>query len=192
VSAPLAAAAASGENVPDTNNHTIINTNTESGAEVETAPTPLLTEPGELGKEDVPGNGSYSLNEVPRDLVDVALERQNPDPTSKVKCELALPATASPKQQRSSLILFNLAAKLEDSKTNDLPPEGTPKPAYLRRLDSPDSHHGQLIMSKAKLQLIINTAIQKAGQVRLSSLPIVKQKFEVALSKLESSLVGTT
>jgi hypothetical protein len=67
----------------------------------------------------------------------------------------------------------------------------TPKPAYLRRLDSPETHHGQLIAAKARLQLLINRGLQVADKVRLDKVPEIKASLERALAKLEASLVTT-
>jgi hypothetical protein len=65
----------------------------------------------------------------------------------------------------------------------------TPKPAFLRRLDSPETHHGQLIAAKARLQLLINRGLQVADKVKLSKVPEIKTSLEKALAKLEASLV---
>ena len=68
----------------------------------------------------------------------------------------------------------------------------TPKPAYLRRLDSPETHHGQLIAAKARLQMLINRGLQVADKVRMDKVPEIKAALEKALAKLEASLVTTT
>ena len=68
----------------------------------------------------------------------------------------------------------------------------TPKPSYLRRLDSPDTHHGQLLAAKARLQLLLNKGIQLADRVNLAMVPEIKAKLEKALAKLEASLVQAT
>jgi hypothetical protein len=65
----------------------------------------------------------------------------------------------------------------------------TPKPAFLRRLDSPETHHGQLIAAKARLQMLINRGLQVADKVRLDKVPEIKAALEKALQKLEASLV---
>jgi len=68
----------------------------------------------------------------------------------------------------------------------------TPKPAFLRRLDSPETHHGQLIAAKARLQMLINRGLQVADKVRMDKVPEIKAALEKALQKLEASLVTTT
>ena len=68
----------------------------------------------------------------------------------------------------------------------------TPKPAFLRRLDSPETHHGQLIAAKARLQMLLNRGLQVADKVRMDKVPEIKAALEKALAKLEASLVTTT
>ena len=65
----------------------------------------------------------------------------------------------------------------------------TPKPAFLRRLDSPESHHGQLVQAKAKLQMLINRCMQTIPQLKKDSLPAVQARLEAALAKLEASTI---
>lgn len=65
----------------------------------------------------------------------------------------------------------------------------TPKPAFLRRLDSPDTHHGQLIAAKAKLQMVINRGIQVVDKIRPDQLAFIKAALEKAVNKLDSSLI---
>ena len=173
-----------------------------------------------------------------KDLVDEALEK---DPLQKLRNEVIVPVTASPKQYRSSLKLLTLAAEsAHNSDGTVTPPDAaeplplnsngtqptnandtaelslhrlnpllsaaslpssmsssspthsasnTPKPAFLRRLDSPESHHGQLIAAKAKLQMLINRAMQTIPQLKKDSLPAVHARLEAALAKLEASTI---
>lgn len=174
-------------------------------------PSLILTEPGELGSDhELSTKEALNLPEdEEKDLVDQALEK-SADPLAKLKNEVVVPVTASPKQFKSSIKLLSLAAKsVEDGEDiplgatgialSSLPtgtsspasssPYSTPKPAYLRRLDSPESHHGQLIAAKAKLSMIINRAVQTIPNLKGDALAVVQQKLEAALAKLEQSTV---
>ena len=217
----------------------------------------ILTEPAELGKDselsDKEALGIMDMEE--KDLVDEALERR-PDPLQRLRKEVIVPVTASPKQYRSSLRLLTLAAESASnadgtaapSATPDdaaqLPPapaasaaedelagavstraahlssgsgvlspatavplssapssvspqqssrsgsaSSTPKPAFLRRLDSPESHHGQLIAAKARLQLLLNRALQTIPNLKTDAMPAAQRKLETALAKLEASTI---
>ena len=212
------------------------------GALVLTEAAPFVKEKQLSDKEAL--NIPESEESEEKDLVDEALERR-PDPLQKLKNEVIVAVTASPKQYRSSLKLLTLAA--ESAQNNDgtvTPPEAepvnsnnsnngnngtqplavaaelsshrlnpllnaaslpssfsshslspsqsasnTPKPAFLRRLDSPESHHGQLIAAKAKLQMMINRAMQTIPQLKKDALPAVHAKLEAALAKLEASTI---
>ena len=180
--------------------------------------------------------------------MDEALERR-PDPLSRLRKEVIVPVTASPKQYRSSLRLLTLAAEsassadgtaaataaedsaqqlpaaedelsasvasraahlssgggvlspataLPASSASSMSPlqssrpgsaSTTPKPAFLRRLDSPESHHGQLIAAKARLQLLLNRALQTIPNLKADALPAAQRKLETALAKLEASTI---
>jgi hypothetical protein len=94
---------------------------------------------------------------------------------------------SSAPSDRSVGVLSALPTGIQSSSQNN-----TPKPSYLRRLDSPDTHHGQLLAAKARLQLLLNKGIQLADRVNLAMVPEIKAKLEKALAKLEASLVQAT
>ena len=210
----------------------------------------ILTEAVSFVKEkQLSDKEALNIPELPeseeKDLVDEAYEKR-PDPLHKLRNEVIVAVTASPKQYRSSLRLLTLAA--ESAQNSDgtvtppdfaeplvsnnsaassngsalshdtpetssshrlnpllsaasLPPafsssyspsqsaSNTPKPAFLRRLDSPESHHGQLIAAKAKLQMCINRAMQTIPQLKKDALPAVHARLEAALAKLEASTI---
>ena len=230
----------------------------------------ILTEPLELGKGHAPLSEKEALGipegeaaEEEKDLVDEAMEKR-PDPLAKLRNEVIVPVTASPKQFRSSLRLLTLAAESAANADGAAPvqpltlpgqdeaagggdrvegggrDEGgappvwssaqrglhslstgvtlssgvvaaalagapsslsssslspassastTPKPAFLRRLDSPESHHGQLIAAKARLQLLINRAVQTIPNLKRDAFPALQLKLEAALAKLEHSTI---
>jgi hypothetical protein len=169
--------------------------------EEESANAPILTEAADLSTTKLEATATpltkttnhtdFSHNSADEDdSNDLVKKSSTTDPLAKLKQEAALPVTASPKQFRSSLHLLSLAGKVDESKSNDLPAEGTPKPGYLRRLDSPDSHHGQLIKAKATLQILVNKALQSVPNIKLSAAPKIKASIEQALSKLEASCVS--
>lgn len=200
---------------------------------------PALTEPGELGKDhqlsDKEALGLESDIAEEKDLVDEAMEKR-PDPLAKLRNEVIVPITASPKQYRSSERLLTLAAasanadgtaiisdseetshwashrvnpilsaaanslsasaalpSFPSSSTTTVSPtqsaSNTPKPAFLRRLDSPESHHGQLIVAKARLQMLINRAVQTIPNLKSHAMPTVHAKLQAALAKLETSTI---
>ena len=203
----------------------------------------VLTEPGELGKEhQISEKEALGIPEgdvaEEKDLVDEALEKR-PDPLAKLRQEVILPVTASPKQFRSSQRLLTLAAESAHSADGTVTPpsedgagaeanpssatwaghrglaalatgisptaaasgasgsslsplssaNNTPKPAFLRRLDSPESHHGQLIAAKARLQLLISRAVQTVPNLKLHAFPAAQQRLQAALTKLEHSTI---
>lgn len=107
---------------------------------------------------------------------DLIKKPSSKDPLSRLKEEIPLPVTASPKQFNSSLKLLGLAVPIKDpnsmspilasdGKTLLNPPTNanvdlikqstanltgdtiSPKPQFLRRLDSPLTHHGQVTNS---------------------------------------------
>ena len=84
-------------------------------------------------------------------------------------------------------VLSSLPTGMQSTSTNS-----TPKPSYLRRLDSPETHHGQLLAAKSRLQLLLNKGIQLADRIDLAAVPQIKAKLEIALAKLEASLVVPT
>jgi len=152
-------------------------------------------------------------------LVSQALAKK-PDPLARIKQEVALPVTASPKQFKSSLMLLSLAKRDEAAIDEDLtmiPQNGTdniavnhalnnlasttgsvssnsstsntPRPSYLRRLDSPESHHGQLLNAKARLQILISKMLQTMPNIKLEAAPEIREALLKAVEKLEGSCV---
>jgi hypothetical protein len=67
---------------------------------------------------------------------------------------------------------------------------GTPKPAFLRRLDSPQSHHGKLLVAKTKLTNMLNTSLRILPKLRPEAFEEVKKLLLKAVNKLESGTVS--
>lgn len=87
--------------------------------------------------------------------------------------------TASPQQHRMSLQLLKLAS----AKAEERP--STPKPGFLRRLDSPDSPHGKLVIQRTNLAKSLRRALSLVGSVKPAALEDVKARFKHAVDELE-------
>jgi len=107
-------------------------------------------------------------------------------PSATAASSTTPPSSSSASQGQSTPVLSALPSGLQSSSTSN-----TPKPPFLRRLDSPDTHHGQLIAAKARLQLLLNRGLQVAEKVKLDKVPEIRISLEKALAKLEQSLVPT-
>lgn len=160
-------------------------------------------------------------------------------PLAKMNQDLQFPATASPKQKVSSLVLLNIAKDSAKAITGSVFPQteddliggnsnaqhppslgptglhsnaasslanlpsgiststnpdaapgsrnSTPKPAFLRRLDSPESHHGKLMRAKSNLHNLINRALTNMPHMKPEAAAKIRAAFEKAVNKLESS-----
>jgi hypothetical protein len=66
----------------------------------------------------------------------------------------------------------------------------TPKPAFLRRLDSPQSHHGKLLVAKTKLTNMLTQSLRLLPKLKAESFEEVKKALLRAVTKLESGTVS--
>ena len=66
---------------------------------------------------------------------------------------------------------------------------GTPKPSFLKRLDSPDVRGGELLAKRKQLTAVLQRAMVLVPSVTLASYAAVKDQFGSALKVLQSSLV---
>jgi hypothetical protein len=73
--------------------------------------------------------------------------------------------------------------------SNDHKSVSSPKPSYLRRLDSPDTHHGKLMRSKQQLTTMLSRALQNVPRMKLSAYHEIEDLFSTAVSELESGTV---
>jgi len=118
------------------------------------------------------------------------------------KIEQSLEAPPSPAQFNSHRHLLKIAKKqtepISPQKLNPIPgpeevisiterPTESPKPAFLRRLDSPLTNHGKLLQHKARLNKMIRRAIRGVPHMKLENYHEIKRSFVSALDLLESS-----
>lgn len=144
-----------------------------------------------------------------RDLVDVARDREK-DKDSEVVL------TASPTVARTSRRLVELATpvsegrRLREARTEemDMVPArsaapslpsameagpgvgsgtGTPKPAFLRRLDTPDSNTGKLAAAKTRLNSLLQYALALAPRMNPEAFDQTSTRFAEAIKALESA-----
>jgi hypothetical protein len=66
---------------------------------------------------------------------------------------------------------------------------GTPKPAYLKRLDSPDVRGGELLRSRRRLSALLQKSYAYAEFVKPELLAHVKSQYEQALRVLTEGCV---
>lgn len=87
---------------------------------------------------------------------------------------------ASPANMAASRNLINMAKKDQASHG-----EGTPKATYLRRLDSPGSNHEKLRQGRESITKMIKKTLEILPRMDLDKYLTIKDKFEMACSKLE-------
>lgn len=63
----------------------------------------------------------------------------------------------------------------------------TPKPAWLRRLDSPLTHHGKLMQAKSQLHQLMKRGISAASRLKPEAIPEAQRRLLAALDKIEQS-----
>ncbi len=66
---------------------------------------------------------------------------------------------------------------------------GTPKPSYLKRLDSPDVRGGELIAKRKQLTHVLQQALTYVPVVDLNAFSLVKSQLQEALEALEAGCV---
>lgn len=64
------------------------------------------------------------------------------------------------------------------------------KPAFLRRLDSPLSHHGKLLSARQRLNNMLSHSLRLVPSLRSDAFPEVKKAFVLAINKLESGTMA--
>jgi len=111
---------------------------------------------------------------------------------SKRLLQLASP-TGSPMVTAASGFMGaqqQLESKLVSPLGSPNPNSGTPKPAFLRRLDSPQSHHGKLLVAKTKLTNMLNTSLRLLPKLKPEAFAEVKRQLLEAVQKLETGTVS--
>jgi len=88
----------------------------------------------------------------------------------------------SPAQLQSRLSLLNLAKDVPENRVE------SPKPTYLRRLDSPQTHLGKLIQKKSDLEALIRKALAEVPHITdWNEFATIKSNFLEAVLLLEAS-----
>jgi len=95
-------------------------------------------------------------------------------------------AVGSPAQIRSHISLLNLAKDVAENRVE------SPKPAYLRRLDSPQTHSGKLIQKKTTLETWIRRAISNVPNMDMTDFASIKANILEAVLLLEASTAADT
>jgi len=130
-----------------------------------------------------------------RDLLESAKEREGD-----------VPVSASPKVVHASRRLLQLATpvtegrRLGDHVAEEAAPApvsvspgrqgGSQKPAFLRRLDSPDSHSGKLLAAKARLTGLLQLALRLAPKLKPEAFEQTSARLVEAIKNLESGTVS--
>jgi len=104
--------------------------------------------------------------------------------------ERALETPHSPLQLNAHRTLLKIASKISSDGaevTTIQPKVETPKPAFLRRLDSPKTNHGILIAHKTRLNKMLRRATRAVPHMKIEQYEQIKQAFIQAVELLEQS-----
>jgi len=131
--------------------------------------------------EDLPNK---TIKSLPSDIIKPS------NPLVDRIAEQSLETPHSPLQLNAHRTLLKIAQKVASDGTEVTtiqPKVDTPKPAFLRRLDSPKTNHGILIGHKTRLNKMLRRAKRALPHMKLEQYEQIKAAFVQAVELLETS-----